>query len=373
MTHPPRILIIRPSALGDVCRSVGVLAHLRRCFPDAVIDWLVQDTFADAIRHHPALSGVVEFPRAAMASWWKSPASARRTLDFLRSLRARRYDLVLDCQGLLRSGIFALATGAPRRFGYADAAEGGSWFFNRRVDAPRTLHTVDRMMRLARAVSDAGPERGLGEEGGACEGPGQTPDLRLYTSPADRAWLEHQRTDKKLGPRYAVLAPTSRWEGKRWPAERFALIARHLLDTALLNIDTVAIVAGHGPQEAAQARPLTDLAAADPRIVSFVGATTVGRLMALIESSSLVIANDSAALHMAVGFSRPAVALYGPTDLALVGPYDTHTPPLTTILQHIVPGEPLNHKDDTRGRRYMDRIQTPEVITAINTCLGRRT
>ncbi len=360
---PERVLIIRPSALGDVCRSVGVLALLRGAFPAAQIDWLVQDTFADAVRHHPALSGVIEFPRAAMSSWWKSPRAARRTVGFFRMLRARRYDLVLDCQGLLRSGLFAWGTGAPERLGYADAAEGGAWFVNRRVAAPRTLHTVDRMMRLAEAAI-GGFAPAVAQASRLCS---TIPDLRLYTSEADRAWVSGKLHEHGVAGGYAVLAPTSRWEGKRWPAERYAEVAKRLLDDPRAGIAAVAVVGGPGPREAQQAGPLIELAKTDRRVVSLVGGTTVGRLMALIEGSALVIANDSAALHMAVGFDRPYVALFGPTDTALVGPYTRGSSRHGVVLQHLRPGEHLDHKDDALGQSYMQRITVDEVMDALNT------
>ena len=120
---PRRILLIRPSALGDVCRTVPVLVSLKRAFPGAEVDWLVQDSFAAAVAHHPDLNGVVPFPRAALARWFSRPAVFRRAVEFLVDLGRRRYDMVIDCQGLLRSGLFTLATRAPVRVGYANAEE----------------------------------------------------------------------------------------------------------------------------------------------------------------------------------------------------------------------------------------------------------
>ena len=73
MDDPKRILIVRPSALGDVCRTVPVLVSLRRAFGRAQIDWLVQAQFADAITAHPALDRIVTFPRTQMADWWHNP------------------------------------------------------------------------------------------------------------------------------------------------------------------------------------------------------------------------------------------------------------------------------------------------------------
>ncbi len=334
---PRRILIIRPSALGDVCRSVPVLASLRGAYPDAAIDWLVQDAYAPAIEHHPGLTKAVHFPRKRFGSMLKR-ARFGEVLDWLGSLRRAEYDLVLDCQGLLRSGAFAWFTHAARRVGFADARELGWLGINERVQAPASMHTVDRMLELVRAI-----------------GVEPAPDMRLHSNPESR---ERVRSDAALGGagrRFVVIAPTSRWPGKRWPAERFAETARALLRHA---VDSVVIVGG--PTERDQVAPLIEFARTEPRVIDRVGSTTVADLMALVEASALVIANDSAPLHMAVGFDRPCVALFGPTRTDLVGPYQRQR----DVIQHLRPGESLDHKDDAAARALMGRISVEEVVAA---------
>jgi lipopolysaccharide heptosyltransferase I len=341
---PDRILIIRPSALGDACRSVPVLVSLRRAYPGARIDWLVQDTFASAISHHPDLSATVPFARRALG------ASASRgrlgeSLAFLRSLRAARYDLVLDVQGLARSGLFAWATGAPRRVGFANAREMGWLGVNERHQVPREMHSVDRMLELLRR---AGVEPAV--------------EMRLYAPPEDRAAVA---SDVSLGRGdFIVVAPTSRWPGKRWAADRFAtLCARLIRDDAGAG----AVVLIGSASERDQCTPLLDLAAREPRIIDRIGKTSIGTMMALIERSALVIANDSAALHMAVGFDRPLVALYGPTRVDLVGPYRRER----DVVQHVTPADSLDHKDEGAGRALMDRITVNEVFERAAAALSR--
>jgi heptosyltransferase I len=340
MPPPVSILLIRPSALGDVCRTAPVLASLRRAYPEARIDWLVQDSFVAAIEHHPGLSGVVAFPRRALGeAVRRGRIGALR--GFLRTLRQPRYEMVLDCQGLFRSGFFAWWTGARQRIGYANAREGGWLGLNRRRWVDPRMHAVDRMMELARA---AGAE--------------PIADMRLYTGWQEREWVAS--TGFAEG-RYAVIAPTSRWPGKRWPAERFAEVARWLLEH---GVEQVAVVGGAGERE--QCGPLVEAAAEEPRVVDVIGRTSVGQLMALIQKAAVVVANDSAALHMAVGFDRPLVALYGPTDIARVGPYRRDG----DVLQHVRPGERMDHKDEALGRALMERISTGEVKARLERLLG---
>ena len=144
---PERLLLIRPSALGDVCRTVPLLRSLRAAYPHAHIDWLVRSDWQDAISAHPDLDGVVPFHRDQLRHPWKS--SHRTAARTLRSaLREARYDLVLDAQGLFRSGLAAHWTRAPRRIGFADAREGGRWGLTEQVEIPEGTHAVDRMLGL---------------------------------------------------------------------------------------------------------------------------------------------------------------------------------------------------------------------------------
>jgi lipopolysaccharide heptosyltransferase I len=335
-SSPHHILIIRPSALGDVCRTVPVLASLKRAYPDAAIDWLVQDTFAPAIASHPDLSAVVAFPRGKLREWYK-PSVAPELKRFIDSLAERKYDLVLDCQGLFRSGLFAMATKAPRRIGFDNAAELGWLGLTERIHAPRSLHAVDRMLMLAQA---AGAEPAY--------------DMRLYTAPEDRAWVAAR---PELSDGCAVIAPTTRWPGKQWPMERFAELARRLLSGELgRRIGHVAVVGS--PPEREQCAELLSLAKNDSRIIDLVGETSVGQLLALIERSSLLIGCDSAAVHMAVGFDRPFVALYGPTRVERVGPYGRSS----HVVQRLIPGDSRDHKDDEAGQILMRRITVEDVL-----------
>ena len=148
---PMRVLIVRPTALGDVCRTVPALVTLRRAMPDARIDWLVHDDFADAVRHHPDLDDVVTFPRRQLGRILKTGRAAGRAMRWLGDLRRRRYDLAIDLQGLFRSGLITRLTSAQRRVGYANAREFAWLGYNRRHAVERTLHTVDRMLTLLEA------------------------------------------------------------------------------------------------------------------------------------------------------------------------------------------------------------------------------
>lgn len=327
---PQRILLIRPSALGDVCRTVPLVVSLRRAYSDAHIDWLVQDSFAGAIAAHPALSSVVAFPRRELGKASKH-GNLLPAMKWMRAHLTGRYDLVIDAQGLLRSAIFARATKAPRRIGHADAREGATLLYTHRVPSTAT-HTVDRMLELLPAAGAA-----------------PIADMQLYAPDADMHTAANEAPEGAV-----VLAPTSRWPAKRWPAERFAELTTRLLDA---GAKAVVIVGGNSERD--QIAPVLQLAEADDRVIDLVGRTSISSLLAHIARATLVIANDSAAAHIAVGFDRPLVALYGPTDVAKVGPYRREA----DVIQHVKPGDKLTHKDDATVE-LMQRISTDEVFAA---------
>jgi lipopolysaccharide heptosyltransferase I len=286
---PRRILIVRPSALGDVARTVPALVSLQRAFPEAKIDWLVNRPFAEVIAAHPELHEVILFDRS-------KPTAA---LSLMSRLRRELYDAVYDLQGLARSGLFTGATLAQRRVGFANAREGAWLAYNRRYHIDATRHAVDRMLALLEA-----------------DGVERIEDLRLYVPDDAQPWAEQQVRRDRL----VALAPTAQWGSKCWPIDRYAELAErikhHKAGTRMV------LLTGPGPREQEHVALLKQ-SLGDCLLHPH---TTVAQMMALIARSALLICNDSAPLHIAVGLNTPTVSLFGPTDPALVGPFGYDKP-----------------------------------------------
>ena len=233
-----RILLIKPSAVGDVIHTVPVLVKLRARYPAAQIDWLLTPPIAELIRHHPAVSNVVHFPRqdytslAAPGSLWP----VCRAL--LSGLWRQRYDLVIDLHGQFRSALFTLASGAPTRIGFDrphqrvreathrqlpkeaylhgwTGAREGAWLaYSHRIPIPTLdAHAVDRYLWL-------GSMLGLDD---------QPPDFRIPVPPEARSSVDRLlRSQGLLGKTFAVLVPGTIWETKHWHVEGFAQVADFL-------------------------------------------------------------------------------------------------------------------------------------------------
>jgi heptosyltransferase-1 len=291
---PQRVLIIKPSAIGDVVHALPVLNLVRRKWPAARISWLVTPACSGLLEGHPLLDEVILFERKRWGGMWKSPRLLGEWRRFTRELRERKFDLVIDLQGLFRSGWLARKTGAKVRVGFANARELAPLFYSHRVpiDTPEQ-HAIERYVKLARFI-------------GCDDGPVEFP---FATTDADRAHVaELLRADVGDG-RYALLLPGTNWETKRWPVEKFAGMVAPLRE----QFGLVSVLAG-GPDAGA-------MASAIPGAVDLTCRTTLKQLTALLERADLVVANDSGPMHIAAALGRPLVTPFGPTNPVRTGPF----------------------------------------------------
>jgi lipopolysaccharide heptosyltransferase I len=324
----PRVLIVKPSSIGDIVHALPVLALLRKRYPQAHITWLVSASCSALLDRHPLIDRTMIFHRRG------NPIFA--TIRLLARLAVERFDMVIDLQGLSRSAIFGAATRASLRIGPADAREWAYLLYTHRIPTGRrTVHAVEGNLRIAEAI-------GLGRE------PVEFP---LPDDPADRAAIE------PLLPRqpFAVLIPGTVWKTKRWPVERFAELVRPLRER--FNLATV--VAG-GPSD-------IKMAAAIPADVNLAGKTTLRQSIALLRKAALVIANDSGPMHIAAALDRPLIALFGPTDPKLTGPYQRED----SVLRLAIPCSPC-HSRRCSHMSCLRWIRAQDVLSLVESQINRK-
>jgi ADP-heptose:LPS heptosyltransferase len=307
-----------------------VLAKLRRRYPKAQIDWLVTPENGELIRCHPALSNLVYFNRRGFRRSRRDAVTG--VAGLLTQLRRTRYDLVVDLHGQFRSAVFALATRAPVRVGFArpirrpaDSPSRGwagarefSWLaYTHHLAIQRLdVHAVDRYLWLSELL-------GLDD---------LPPDHTLYLPPeaeAQAGALLGSLADAPNG--FAVIAPGTMWETKHWRAAGFAETARALRERGV----GVVLVGTKGDEKLCR-----EISAHCPDALDLAGKTSPADLGAIVRRSRVMISNDSGAMHLAVAMGTPVTAIFGPTDPVQVGPYGA----LENVVRAGVPCSPCNFR-----------------------------
>jgi len=287
---PQRILIVKPSSIGDVVHALPILGLLRKKWPAAHISWLVTPACAGLLDGHPLLNETIRFERRKLAAGWWNPKAAASFFRFAAELRRKQFDLVIDLQGLFRSGLIAWQTRAPVRIGFANARELAWMFYTHRVPIDTMeQHALDRYLEVLEALG--------------CE---REPLEFVFPTSDD----DHRHVDELLGDigPFAVLLPGTNWPTKRWPVEHFADLVKPLRERFGLR----AVVAG-GPETQELARRIDG--------VDLTGKTNLRQLVVLLDRAGLVVANDSGPMHIAAALGRPLVTVFGPTNPVRTGPY----------------------------------------------------
>ncbi len=323
--HVSKCLIVKPSSLGDIVHSLPFLSALRARFPNAEIHWLVASEFSGLLEGHPMIDRVWSINM----SQWKNPVKLSSTIREIYSktiiLRAERYDLAVDLQGLFRSAMATLLSGAPTRVGFTEAREGAPLFYNHRVDGGTDIHAVERYLKVAYA---------LGCDSGNVE----------FHLPYEDYLLPAPTSDD-----YAVLVPGARWESKIWPAENFGTLA------SLLPIKSV-IVGSDADIERAQVVEKHSKGKA----IDLTGKTTLKELAGIIRNARFMVTNDSGPMHMAAAFGVPVFAIFGPTSPERTGPYGAGH----TIIRSDEPCAPC-FKRRCSDLRCMERVSPSDVLESI--------
>ena len=282
-----RILIVRLGSLGDLVHTLPAVAALRRRFPHATIDWLVDAPHRAFLELVPIVSSLIVLPGRTAAAW----------LETRRTLRTRDYDVALDFQGLLKSAALARLSGAKRVLGFERSAlrEGAAApLYTERVPVDDSRHVIQKNLQLAASL--------IGEVPASLEFPIVPPASAVV----DRFLGETP------GP-FALINPGAAWPNKRWPPDRLAAIARHLRDRHAMSS---VILWGPGEVEAAQA--IVDAAAGAARLAP---ETALPDLVALAPHAQLMVSGDTGPLHIASALGVPTVSLFGPTNPARNGPW----------------------------------------------------
>ena len=344
-----KILLIKPSSLGDVVHALPTANLLRKTFPEATIAWLINDSLVGLLKNCPVINAIIPFYRQR----WGHASRWSEFLLYLRKLKEQEFDLAIDLQGLFRSGVLARASGAPRRVGLSDAREGAGWFYNEIVSIPPGVtHAVDRYLQT---ISHLGSPIG-------------TIEFPFGESAEDKeAVSELLKSQGAGGTPLIAFSPCARWDNKRWAAESYAELARQVEHQ--WKPHRVVLIG-----EARDEKYLCSIAnQSSVRPIVMAGALTFGQLIDLLRRCSLFFGNDTGPTHIAAALNVPTVEIFGPTDPAKTGPHSTQLDH-TIVVRRELPCAPCLKPTCSNSIHLecLHTISVRDVLEAADTLMDRR-
>jgi lipopolysaccharide heptosyltransferase I len=343
-----KILIVKTSAIGDVIHTLPALTALRRHYPDARIDWLVEDAAADLVYGHPALTQALVWNRGAFGELFAAGKVFRATRIFLRCLRDLRhtpYDLIIDFQALLKSSLWVFLAKGRRKVGFGkgmEHAEHSHLFLSERIPAlSMDIHALDRGLKLIEA---------LGVDGSQV----------IYDVPRDDLAAQALLEKKGIRPHDPLTAinPGAKWPTKLWDPEKFGQVAERLSSQGHQVVFT-------GSREDGA---IIDAIGHSSRVpmARLDGETTLKTLAAVYRACGAVVTTDTGPMHLAAAVGTPVVALFGPTAPWRTGPYGEGHVVVRAGLSCSPCFKRSCHTAEFESKACMKRITVGEVVEAVH-------
>jgi heptosyltransferase-1 len=334
--------------MGDILHALPAVTALRAALQSSNVlgfmGWAVEPQWEQLLCAASASDSPVRGPRMPVvdvlhrvpAKQWARqpllPATLVGIRNVRRSLRAQQYDVCIDLQGALRSAWIGRMAGAPRVIGEDQPREPWArWLFRERVPTSG-VHVIDQAREVVAAVLKQAVPRQAAE---------------LPIDPVAEQWCHGWLAERGIG-RFALMNPGAGWGAKRWPAERYAAVA-----VALAQMGHATIVnAGPGEME------MANTICAAPHARAFCMAGSLGQLIACMRRASLFIGGDTGPLHLAAALRVPVVGIYGPTDPARNGPFETRA----RVLRH--PASKRDHSRRSEPEAGLLTIAVEDVVHA---------
>ena len=331
-----KILVIKPSSLGDVIHALPFLSAVKERFPDSEIDWVISKNLRTILEGHPMIHELLILNKDEWKSFRNIPRTAAEISALNRRLKSEHYDIVVDLQGLLRSGLIAFSASATQKVGFYDAREGSSFFYDNKVSVNGSVHAVDKCLEVARAIGVP---------------------VNKVKFPIQSARDARKKVRELLGKieDYIVVIPSARWITKRWPAENFASL--------ISKISMPCVIAGSSADKEI-AQKIIDLSSGNA-VIDLCGRTDLKELTALIEGARIIVTNDSGPMHIAAALDKPTIAIFGPTDPVKTGPYGWQKNSKLKVVTAAVPCAPCRKKRGCKEFICMSRISVGEVYEAL--------
>lgn len=332
-----KILILKPSGIGDIVHSLPVAYGLKYLYPDSKIYWLVFTKFQKILHNTPPVDKLI---------LWDRNGGIKEYVRVIKEIRKEKFDLVIDLQGLLRTGIISFFSGGKERIAVSLLRE-CAWLFEKPIEKfDPGMHAVNRNYRVVKYLSDG----------------------RNVPEPASfLPWIHITPEEKEIATRLigeskrhlVLFGVTSRGQHKIWPSNNFV----ELINRIVKEYDILPIFLGMKEEEEL-VKKVTDGLNCD--YVDLTGKTDLRIACAVVSLCKLVIGNDSALIHIAAALDIPVIGLYGPTDPVQVGPYGDKN---IVILKKLA-CSPCGIKTRCKINRCMREISPEDVFEAVKKILG---
>jgi len=323
------ILIIKPSALGDIVHSLPFLAVLKKRFPNAGIDWVVAHGLHKFLEGHPMIDKLWVIKKDQWKRWGNINQTIKDINALRKGLKASKYDVSIDLSGLLRAGMITYFSGAKIKLGFRESDEGSPFFYTHKIYGSMNIHAIDRYLEIAKFME--------------C----RIDRIDYPFAPYD----PEPPILRELPHKYVVMAPSAGKPANRWQAEKFGRLA------AKFKLPTIVIAS------AAEADIAEEVVAyAKGKAISVAGRTGLKDLVALIGKASFFVCNDTGPMHIAAALNVPVFAIFGPANPVRTGPYGTSH----TIIQKDLDCAPCYAKQPCSHFRCMNELSVEDVFRIID-------
>jgi 3-deoxy-D-manno-octulosonic-acid transferase/heptosyltransferase-1 len=295
------ILIVKLSAIGDVIHTLPSLGALRRAFPHAHITWLVEEAAAEIVLNHPDLDQVLISRRKTWMKMMKEGQFCKPLGEikyFIRILRERKFDLVIDFHGLFKSALLVFLSHSGRTIGYDSYQELSGLFYREKIKEDMSKHAVDRYLDFLTYLSINDREA----------------EFKIAIGDQNRKKVQQLLAEDRIQDAFIAINPVAYWKTKLWDDKSFADLCDRLKEA----YPSIPVILTGQPSPSLE--KIRSLCHRDD-VVNWEGRTTLKDLAELYRRAILLITTDSGPMHLAAAMGTPVVALFGPTNPLRTGPY----------------------------------------------------
>ncbi|MFW2331747.1 MAG: glycosyltransferase family 9 protein [Nitrospinota bacterium] len=290
-----KLLLIKPSSMGDIIQAFPFVTTIANERPDIKIDWIANEYYVELVRLNKNVRNLLTFRRSSFLELL-SIEELKKLIEFAQSIKADKYDIVVDLQGLARSGLMTLIARSNFKIGYSNARECSSYSYDLKVNPIANSLDVDRYLSILSYLNISLPSE---VDWG----------IKIPQNEIEAA------ANLTSNQPYIVMNPNSRWASKQWPIEKFEALADMINDK--FNFKIVLIGSQFDITTVQKFNPRTAA-----NIIDLTGKTSFALLAAILKESKLLITADSGPMHLGVAVKVKVVSLFGPTNPQLTGPYN---------------------------------------------------